>query len=158
MSETFQSRLNQALEIRNMKPVELSQKTGLSKARISQYTNGVYEAKQKALYLLARALNVSEAWLMGHDVPMERLICEKNASEVQLLELIQVTYGKEAVELLEHFIELNETGKEKAIDTLIDLCMIEKYTEKQQLLRLLRLLRLFSIYYIFNQFFIIKNY
>lgn len=61
MSETFQSRLNQALEIRNMKPVELSQKTGLSKARISQYTNGVYEAKQKALYLLARALNVSEA-------------------------------------------------------------------------------------------------
>lgn len=67
---------------------------------------------------------------MGHDVPMERLICEKNASEVQLLELIQVTYGKEAVELLEHFIELNETGKEKAIDTLIDLCMIDKYTEK----------------------------
>lgn len=130
MSETFQSRLNQALEIRNMKPVELSQKTGLSKARISQYTNGVYEAKQKVLYLLARALNVSEAWLMGHDVPMERLICEKNASEVQLLELIQVTYGKEAVELLEHFIELNETGKEKAIDTLIDLCMIDKYTEK----------------------------
>jgi len=130
MGETFQSRLNQALEIRNMKPVELSQRTGLSKARISQYTNGVYEAKQKALYLIASALNVSEAWLMGHDVPMERLICEKNASEVQLLELIQVTYGKEAVELLEHFIELNETGKEKAIDTLIDLCMIDKYTEK----------------------------
>lgn len=130
MSETFQSRLNQALEIRNMKPVELSQKTGLSKARISQYTNGVYEAKQKALYKIAQALNVSEAWLMGHDVPMERLICEKNATEVQLLELIQVTYGKKAVELLEQFVELNETGKEKAIDTLIDLCMIDKYTEK----------------------------
>ena len=35
-----------------------------------------------------------------------------------------------AVELLEHFVELNEAGKEKAIDTLIDLCMIDKYTEK----------------------------
>jgi len=130
MSETFQDRLNQALEIRDMKPVELSQRTGLSKARISQYTNGVYEAKQKALYKIAQALNVSEAWLMGHDVPMERLICEKNATEVQLLELIQVTYGKKAVELLEQFVELNESGKDKAIDTLIDLCMIEKYTEK----------------------------
>lgn len=130
MSETFKDRLNQALAIRDMKPVELSQKTGLSKARISQYTNGVYEAKQKALYLIARALNVSEAWLMGHDVPMERLICEKNATEVQLLELIQVTYGKKAVELLEQFVELNEAGKDKAIDTLIDLCMIDKYTEK----------------------------
>lgn len=130
MGETFQSRLNQALEIRNMKPVELSQKTGLSKARISQYTNGVYEAKQKALYLIARALNVSEAWLMGYDVQMERLIHEKNATEVQLLEVIQVTYGKKAVELLEQFVELNELGKDKAIDTLIDLCMIDKYIEK----------------------------
>jgi len=37
---------------------------GDSLARISQYTNGVYEAKQKALYLIARALNVSEVWLM----------------------------------------------------------------------------------------------
>jgi len=130
MSETFQDRLNQALEIRDMKPVELSQRTGLFKARISQYTNGVYEAKQKALYLIARALNVSEAWLMGHDVPMERLICEKNAAEVELLECIQVTFGEKAVQLLEQFVELNETGKDKAIDTLIDLCMIDKYTEK----------------------------
>ena len=130
MNETFKNRLNQALEIRNMKPVELSQRTGLSKARISQYTNGVYEAKQKALYLIARALNVSEAWLMGYDVQMERLMHEKAASEVQLLETIQVTYGKKAVELLEQFVELNEAGKNKAIDTLIDLCMLEKYTQK----------------------------
>jgi len=130
MGDSFKNRLNKALEIRGMKPIELSNRTGLSKARISQYTNGVYEAKQKALYLLARALNVSEAWLMGHDVPMERLMYEKNATEVQLLEAIKVTYGKKAVELLEQFVELNEAGKDKAIDTLIDLCMIDKYTEK----------------------------
>ena len=130
MVETFQSRLNQALTLRNMKPVELSQVTGLFKARISQYTNGVYEAKQKALYLIARALNVSEAWLMGYDVPMERLLHQKNATEVQILEAVQANYGKQAVELLEQFVELNEAGKEKAIDTLIDLCMIDKYTEK----------------------------
>ncbi len=131
MGDSFKNRLNQALEIRGMKPIELSNRTGLSKARISQYTNGVYEAKQKALYLIARALNVSEAWLMGHDVPMERLMYEKNAAEVELLECIQVTFGEKAVQLLEQFIELNEVGKDKAIDTLIDLCMIEKYTEKK---------------------------
>jgi transcriptional regulator with XRE-family HTH domain len=131
MGDSFKNRLNQALEIRGMKPIELSNRTGLSKARISQYTNGVYEAKQKALYLIARALNVSEAWLMGYDVPMERLMYEKNAAEVELLECIQVTFGEKAVQLLEQFIELNEVGKDKAIDTLIDLCMIEKYTEKK---------------------------
>jgi len=42
-----------------------------------------------------------------------------------------VTFGEKAVQLLEQFIELNEVGKDKAIDTLIDLCMIEKYTEKK---------------------------
>lgn len=67
---------------------------------------------------------------MGHDVPMERLMYEKCAAEVELLECIKVTFGKQAVEILEHFVELNEIGKEKAINTLIDLCMIEKYTEK----------------------------
>ena len=72
MKDTFSNRLNQALYLRNMKPVELSEKTGLHKSRISQYTNGVYEAKQEALYLMANALDVNEAWLMGYDVPMER--------------------------------------------------------------------------------------
>ena len=69
---TFQNRLIEAMRIRNIKPAELAKKSGLSKAQISQYVNGIYEAKQIALHKLALALNVSEAWLMGHDVPMER--------------------------------------------------------------------------------------
>ncbi|MFA9375560.1 MAG: helix-turn-helix domain-containing protein [Lachnotalea sp.] len=71
MPETFIIRLKKALELRDMKPIELAEKSGLSKASISQYLNGVYEAKSKALYKLSTALNVNPAWLMGHDVPME---------------------------------------------------------------------------------------
>lgn len=74
MSNSFQSRLIEAMELNNIKAADLAKKTGLSKAQISQYTNGVYKAKQVALYKLAVALNVSEAWLMGHDVPMERSV------------------------------------------------------------------------------------
>lgn len=73
MKDSFSKRLNEALSIRGMKPIELSEKTGLHKSRISQYINGVYEAKQDALYVIAKALNVNEAWLMGYDVPMERV-------------------------------------------------------------------------------------
>ncbi len=72
MTDTFQNRLNQALQIRNIKSVELAELTGISKARISQYTNGVYIPKSKGTYALSKALNVNEAWLMGLDVPMER--------------------------------------------------------------------------------------
>ena len=39
---------------------------------ISQYVNGKVEPSQDRIDLLAEALNVSEAWLMGYDVPKER--------------------------------------------------------------------------------------
>ena len=68
----FSDRLNQAMKEKSIRAVDLVRTTGISKSRISQYVNGVYDAKQSALYQLARALNVSEAWLMGYDVPMER--------------------------------------------------------------------------------------
>ena len=71
-SRSFKDRHNAAMVSRGIKAAELSRLTGLSKARISQYTNGVYEAKPKALCLIAEALDVSEAWLMGGDVAMER--------------------------------------------------------------------------------------
>lgn len=60
-------------------------------------------AKQQPIYLLAQALDVSEAWLMGQDVPIDRSIFEKFdlqcnteqlANEVHLIELIQQQYGK----------------------------------------------------------------
>lgn len=70
--DTFANRLNTAMRIRNIKAAELSEKTGISKSSLSEYINGKYEAKQDGVYLLARALNVNEAWLMGLDVPMER--------------------------------------------------------------------------------------
>ena len=70
--DTFANRLNSAMRIRNIKATELSEKTGISKSSLSEYINGKYEAKQDGVYLLAKALNVNEAWLMGLDVPMER--------------------------------------------------------------------------------------
>lgn len=69
--DTFQNRLNQAMEIRNMRQIDLARKSGLPKAQISQYQSGKYEAMQDALYKLAKALSVNVEWLMGHDVPME---------------------------------------------------------------------------------------
>lgn len=70
--DTFTNRLNTAMRIRNLKPVELSEKTGIDKSKISSYMSGRYKAKQDGVYLLAQALQVNEAWLMGLDVSMEK--------------------------------------------------------------------------------------
>lgn len=69
--DEFKNRFNQALSIRNMKAVELAEKTGLSESTISQYRSGYAKPKEKKLAIIANALDVSPTWLMGLDVPME---------------------------------------------------------------------------------------
>lgn len=70
--QDFKVRFNKALLSQEIKPVELSEKTGLSRSTISHYMSGYAKPKSDKLYVLAKALNVNEAWLMGYDVPMER--------------------------------------------------------------------------------------
>lgn len=68
---SFSQRLREALDARGMKQVELAEKSQISKSSISRYLKGDWEGKQSAVYALAKALGVTEAWLMGYDVPME---------------------------------------------------------------------------------------
>lgn len=60
------------MEIRGLRQSELVVKTGISKGALSSYISGRYVPKQNNIYLISEALNVSEAWLMGADVPMDR--------------------------------------------------------------------------------------
>ena len=69
---TFSKRLRTAIDMRGISQTELAKKTGISKSSISHYLKGNWEGKQDAVYALALALNVSEAWLMGFDAKMER--------------------------------------------------------------------------------------
>lgn len=45
----------------------------IGKGAMSYYVNGKVEPKQSKIYILAMALDVSEAWLMGYDVDRERI-------------------------------------------------------------------------------------
>lgn len=65
--DSFSNRLRQALEDKNMSQAELARRSGIGRNSISDYLKGKYEAKQDKVYQLAKALGVSEAWLMGFD-------------------------------------------------------------------------------------------
>lgn len=66
------NRIKEGLKIRNIKQSDLCSLTGIPKSAMSQYISGNFKPKQDRIYLISNALNVSEAWLMGFDVPMER--------------------------------------------------------------------------------------
>ena len=101
---TIANRIKEAMTIRGMKQVDLVSLTGIGKSSISTYLSGEYEPKQRNIYKIAKALDVSEAWLMGEDVPMERFdysellssIAEENKSgRTAAVEELRRTYGTE---------------------------------------------------------------
>lgn len=69
---TFSQRLKSALDMRQITKAELSRLTGISKSSLTRYVKGDWKGKQDAVYAIAQALDVNEAWLMGYDVPMGR--------------------------------------------------------------------------------------
>ena len=68
----IKDRLKYAMLLSNKKQVDLVNETNLNRGTISRYISGEVEPKSHSIYKLAKALNCSEAWLMGYDVPMER--------------------------------------------------------------------------------------
>lgn len=90
--DTFSNRLCRALQIRNMKPIELAEKSGVDKGKISSYMSGRYRAKQDTLYALATVLDVSPVWLMGYDVSMNNI--ENNAIPISDLPIKVPVVGK----------------------------------------------------------------
>lgn len=85
-TSTTAERLKEALAQANMKQVELSRRTDIDKGTISNYLSGRYEPKANSISKMAKVLNVTEMWLWGYDVPMQRTDIEKKND--QLVELI----------------------------------------------------------------------
>ena len=77
-------RLKYIMEERNLKQVDIlnlslpfctKYDVKMNKSDISQYVSGKVEPSQEKLVVLGMALNVTESWLMGFDVPMKRKEC-----------------------------------------------------------------------------------
>lgn len=99
------SRLKEAMENVGKSQADLARETGISKATLSRYLSGQFEPKQIAVNKLAIALNVSEMWLWGCDVPMvkKETAQEDGLSEAkkQLLALAENCSEEEAEKLLQ---------------------------------------------------------
>ena len=65
-------RIKKAMTLRGLTQSDIVEKTSIKKSALSQYINGKITPRQNAVEELSKVLNVSEPWLMGYDVPMER--------------------------------------------------------------------------------------
>ena len=102
---------------------ELGEKLGVSKTIVNRYESGTIEnIKRSSIEIMCKLFNVSATYLLGIEELEDSL-----AKEVKLIEQIQEFYGKEAVDLLQSFTQLNAAGKEKVISYCNDMTENQKY-------------------------------
>jgi transcriptional regulator with XRE-family HTH domain len=111
------NRIREALQIRNMKQVELAEKTGIAKGTINNWLNNRYQPKQKALMKMAKVLEVSELWLAGYNVPMERPTEQKKSDELAQL-IHSIRKDEELKNLVVSICTLNDEQR-KTIKSIV---------------------------------------
>lgn len=70
--EDFPIRLKKIMNDKQITQAELSKITKITASSISDWLNRKYEAKQDKIDIIATALNISPAWLLGYNVPIEK--------------------------------------------------------------------------------------
>ncbi len=110
--KTTADRIKEGMELRQLKQSDLVEKTGISKGALSSYISGRYVPKQNNIFLIAKALNVSESWLMGNDVPLERRKIDRKKG-VTINVLGRVAAGI-PIEAIEEIIDTEEITEELA--------------------------------------------
>lgn len=121
-------RISAALKKRNMKQADLCEKTKIPKSAISQYISGAFEPKQDRIRLIANALNVSEVWLMGYDVPMEETKANHLSIPSERIKLLIKQSGK-SYQDLEKITGIKKSSLQRyasGVTTKIPLDVIEK--------------------------------
>lgn len=104
--ESVANRLRTAMAHTGKTQADLVRDTGISKGTLSRYLSGKFEPKQIAINKLAIALNVSEMWLWGCEVPMERPAPEETGALLadvfqspKMMRLVQIGFELEESDL-----------------------------------------------------------
>ena len=132
MKLSTSDRLKYLMETRNLRQADILEmikpycekyNVNIPRNALSQYVTGKVLPKQDKLTILGLALNVSEVWLMGYDVPMERT----EAAVTPIQKSVKESLTDPERQLLAAFRALNAQGQAMALAT------VEAYTHTDSL-------------------------
>jgi len=107
----LKDRLQEALSIRDKKAVDLVRDLKIPKSAISQYLSGKSQKMDsERLYAICKYLDVSEPWMMGYDVSIERNMEKKNNAIADIV--VRMRTDEDFLSLVE---SLNELDAEKIV-------------------------------------------
>ena len=110
----FKERLKTAMKLRGIRAVDIVEGTGIPKGAVSYYIAGKSQPKADRLHIISRYLDVSEAWLLGYDVPMEMTVMQRKNDDIVKI----IAHMKEDPRFFEMISMLSELSPEQ-YDSLI---------------------------------------
>ena len=131
------------MDIKNINQVDLCQRTGIPKSSMSMYLSGERSPRQNRLSQIAEKFNISEAWLMGYDVPMERTdsLSDETLSQKDKRDILDIISSTKAELLSQEGLMFDgDPASPEAIESILNAMEIgmemakkknkEKYTPK----------------------------
>ena len=144
MKKDTSTRLQELMHIKNINQVDLCQRTGIPKSSMSMYLSGERSPRQNRLSQIAEKFNISEAWLMGYDVPMERTdsLSDETLSQKDKRDILDIISSTKAELLSQEGLMFDgDPASLEAIESIINAMEIgmemakkknkEKYTPKK---------------------------
>lgn len=131
-NELTAKRLRLALSNKNIKPQELSDKSGVNKASVSQYVNGSHKPSNISAGKMAAILDVDPLWLMGFDVPMKKQVSDDDIGNAfandNLFEIIDNISALSPQEKrhFTNYLQLLEINRKKADNYVEQLLSIQE--------------------------------
>lgn len=99
----------------------------VNRCAINKWEKGrVENIKRTHIEQLSKLFGIQPSELMCFESRFDE---NQISEEVKTIEAVQNLFGKDAVQLLQHFMELNDIGKQKALEDLVDLTELSKYTD-----------------------------
>lgn len=118
MKVPIYSRIQDAMNLRSMKAVDICEKTKIPKSSMSMYLSGRVEPKSDRLYKIAKCLDVSESWLLGYDVPMERTQKQKNNDAISDI-VVKLRSDEEFLSIVDKISKM-DSEKRKSLNAFLD--------------------------------------
>lgn len=144
MKKDTSTRLQELMDIKNINQVDLCQRTGIPKSSMSMYLSGERSPRQNRLSQIAEKFNISEAWLMGYDVPMERTdsLSDETLSQKDKRDILDIMSSTKAELLSQEGLMFDgDPASPEAIESILNAMEIgmemakkknkEKYTPKK---------------------------
>jgi transcriptional regulator with XRE-family HTH domain len=118
------TRIKELRKLAGLSQEELGRRVGVQRAAINKYEKGtVTNIPIHTIEQMAIIFDVSPTYLVGWNTNQGNEL----AIETKIVQGVHQIFGKDALDMLEMFVELNPQGKKRVMEYIIDVSRIADY-------------------------------